>query len=229
MKADKELKPASLRVKEAAECVLCFIMEQTSLSASLGNTESSDLTRISLDEKALIELTQRPGKFKYGAIDGSLIIAVFEKPLYKAEKSPTLTVLLRGPFTCQAWSLHLRNSSFAKILETQKELKQIKSSENFNNAVFKNPSSTLMGSKEVLNEAALDGSSTGNKSVPRCEISIPSLSEVSAQWVKNLSKFQSIKEEQIKFEMSAVERVRYIFIHTFIAKSDNWSKKICLI
>jgi len=229
MKADKELKPASLRVKEAAECVLCFIMEQTSLSASLGNTETSDLTRISLDEKALIELTQRPGKFKYGAIDGSLIIAVFEKPLYKAEKSPTLTVLLRGPFTCQAWSLHLRNSSFAKILETQKELKQIKSSENFNSAVFKNPSSTLMGSKEVLNEATLEGSSTGNKLVPRCEISIPSLSEVSAQWVKNLSKFQSIKEEQIKFEMSAVERVRYIFIHTFIAKSDNWSKKICLI
>jgi hypothetical protein len=29
MKADKELKPASLRVKEAAECVLYLIMEHT--------------------------------------------------------------------------------------------------------------------------------------------------------------------------------------------------------
>jgi hypothetical protein len=29
MKAEKELKPASLRVKEAAECVLCFLMEHT--------------------------------------------------------------------------------------------------------------------------------------------------------------------------------------------------------
>ena len=51
MKSDKELRPASLRVKEAAESVLCFIMEHTSLAATLGISESSDLTRVSLNEK----------------------------------------------------------------------------------------------------------------------------------------------------------------------------------
>jgi hypothetical protein len=29
MKSEKELKPASLRVKEAAECLLCVLMEHT--------------------------------------------------------------------------------------------------------------------------------------------------------------------------------------------------------
>lgn len=87
MKADKELKPASLRVKEAAECVLCFLMEHS--STPLGFNDSNDTTRIALDEKSLIELTNKnnPNKFKYFAIDGSMIIAILEKPLVKSAMS----------------------------------------------------------------------------------------------------------------------------------------------
>ncbi len=222
MKADKELKPASLRVKEAAECVLCFIMEQTSMSATLDNTGTSDLTRNTLDENSLIELTRKSGKFKYGAIYGSLIIAVFEKPLYKVDKSPTITILLRGPFTCQAWSLHLRSSSFSKMVEVQKQVKQTKNSENLNHTVFNNLGlTTLITLQEDVNdlessEGFCSNSSNGvlHKAVPKCEMSIPTLSEVSSKWVKNLAKFQNIKEDQIKFEIAAVEKVSLFHTHT---------------
>lgn len=218
MKAEKELKPASLRVKEAAECVLCFIMEHTSLSSTLGITESSDLTRISLKEKSFLELTKNVGKFKYFAMEGALIIAVFEKPLFKPQSGvnicPTLTILLRGPFTCQAWSLHLRNSPFTKKIEVnrEKELKLNNSNENFQNSTLKNPG-LMLNSQETLLNKKVDSSSSDQpqKSVPKCEMSIPSLSYVANSCVKNLAKFQSIKEEQIKFEMAAVERVNFTF------------------
>jgi len=215
MKSEKELKPASLRVKEAAECVLCFIMEHTSLSSTLGITESSDLTRISLKEKSFLELTNNVGKFKYFAIEGSLIIAVFEKPLFKIQNGmnicPTLTILLRGPFTCQAWSLHLRNSPFSKKIEAnrEKELKFNNSSKNFQNLAHKNPSLALNSQDPFLNKKIEhQGSDQQQKNVPKCEMSIPSLSDVANSCVKNLAKFQSIKEEQIKFEMAAVERAK---------------------
>ena len=94
MKADKELKPASLRVKEAAECVLCFLMEHTSFSN--GGFENNYSARNFLDEKSLIELTNRQNlnKFKYYAIDGTLILGILEKPLVKSDisnLSPTIT------------------------------------------------------------------------------------------------------------------------------------------
>ena len=112
MKADKELKPASLRVKEAAECVLCLLMEHTSFARDLQKTSP-------LDEKSLFELCNRSNlhKFKYFAIDGSLIMAISDKSLGHGQSqvnssNPSLTILLRGPFGRQAWSLHLRNSPF---------------------------------------------------------------------------------------------------------------------
>lgn len=78
LKADKELKPASLRVKEAAECVLCFLMEHTSIPPSLTpstpyshliggkNIFFEEAIRQPLDEKSLTELTNRTtdNKFK---------------------------------------------------------------------------------------------------------------------------------------------------------------------
>jgi hypothetical protein len=36
--------------------------------------------------------------------------------------------------------------------------------------------------------------------IPKCELSIPSLSDVAGKYMKNLNKFQRLKEEQIEFE-----------------------------
>ena len=215
MKADKELKPASLRVKEAAECVLCFIMEHMSMAASLGLVDNSDLTRIALNEKNLLELTNKNnlGKFKYFAIDGSLIIAVFEKPLTKsvnttANSCPTLTLLLRGPFTCQAWSLHLRNSPLGKrSSEANKDIKTNSSAENLLNQSGLPQKVNLMKQENSMFRKLDVPVEAVAKAVPKCEHSIPSLGDVALKCVKNLSKFEQFKEEQIKFELAAVDRV----------------------
>ena len=132
LKADKELRPASLRVKEAAECVLCFLMEHTSQPppppALLSNSKAfvfDEAIRTPLDERALLELTGRHNgdKFRYYAIDGSLLMGILERPLVKAGPvsavCPTVTVLLRGPFGQQAWSLHLRPSPYSKLGQTK--------------------------------------------------------------------------------------------------------------
>lgn len=59
-------------------------------------------------------------------MDGSLILGILERPLVKdslvSSVCPTVTVLLRGPFGQQAWSMHLRPSPFSK-LEQRQEVK----------------------------------------------------------------------------------------------------------
>ena len=131
--------------------------------------------------------------------------------------------------------MHLRNSPFSKMIEPAKELKLTSSSENFNNAIFKNPGSTLLRASgcmkdddalRVDGDASIIGRIDGTIQMqsipapPKCDMSIPSLGDVSKQWVKNLGRFQSIKEEQIKFEMAAVERV--ISCLSFLIEISNF-------
>jgi hypothetical protein len=65
MKADKELKPASLRVKEAAEAVLCVLMEYTVCFAFILKIKlNNPKFRIHSDEMTTIcrinQLTNKP-------------------------------------------------------------------------------------------------------------------------------------------------------------------------
>lgn len=202
MKSEKELKPASLRVKEAAESVLCFIMEYTSNFNSQPDTVA-DSTRIQLNEKVLGEITKENlGKFKYFAIDGSLIVAVLDKSLLNTPSSnyPTVTVLLRGSFTCQAWSLHLRNSPFSQSLEAA----NIKI--NTHDSKLGTSARNSIGKIDMnVSVKSDDGYEISRHSVPKCELSIPSLSDVAGKCVRNLSKFQRLKEEQIEFETTAID------------------------
>lgn len=211
MKADKELKPASLRVKEAAECVLCFLMEHTSLPVSL--TENSpDLTRTPLDEKSIVDLTCKVNqmKWKYYAIDGSLILGVLERPLIKSSISnicPQVTILLRGAFGRQAWSLHYRQSPFGK-LENLTEIKYNLNQDNSNKTGLKyslNRNTILKESQQNLQD---DYDQNRGLNVPRCELSIPTLGDVSQKYFKNLPKFQKLKQDQIEFEAKAIEKIQ---------------------
>jgi hypothetical protein len=123
IKSDKELKPASLRVKEAAECVLCFLMEHAYLSPSLPSSSTSTIEAI--DERTLSDSNSRPTKFRYFALDGSLIMAITDKWPPAASNSfpsPNVTVIMRGAFSRQSWSLNLRTASFA-TLDTNKQVR----------------------------------------------------------------------------------------------------------
>jgi hypothetical protein len=175
---------------------------------------NSDSLRAPLNEKSLIDLTNKSNtsKFKYFAIDGSFIIAMLEKPLVKSNISnvcPTTTVILRGPFGRQAWSLYLRNSPF-NDLENMREIKLGSersgaviatdlASANANTIKHSSVQSKQLSSDENLDSLAF-------RSLPKCELSIPTLNEVALRSVKNLNKFQRLKEEQLEFETSASDR-----------------------
>ena len=202
MKSDKELKPASMRVKEAAESVLCFLMEHTSLSLA----DSHHLTRTPLTEKLLLELTNKQtiGKFKYYAIDGSLLLGVCDKQLFNpgvGHLCPSLVVVLRGPFTCQAWSINLRNSAFSKGLDANKDVKFSLDKEKLSKV-------GLFQKRQIkIDNSNGDENNEIQRVVPKCELSIPKMNEVAGKYVKSLGKFRRLKEDQIDFESIAVDRV----------------------
>jgi hypothetical protein len=216
LKADKELRPASLRVKEAAEIVLYFLMEHTSaqnLSSSLNSFE--DAIRTPLDEKSILDITSKENtrnKFKYYALDGSLIMGILEKPLLKSnvsKVSPTVTVLLRGPFGQQAYSLHLRPSPYSKL----EQIKDIKFNMNPKGPHYFNSNRSTLKALDSnltdLNNFSLKYENNNNYDdrAPRCEsFSVPSLNQVAEKYCRSLQKFQEFKYEQIDYETSSIDR-----------------------
>ncbi|XP_074039453.1 ral GTPase-activating protein subunit beta isoform X2 [Leptinotarsa decemlineata] len=118
MKEEKELKPASMRVRDAAENLLTCILEQVSYFPSECGPESisSLLDEVSLlkhcnswptdcnDQSAAVE------RFRYFVTEGSVMLALLEEPLGNdQDPQPTVTLLIRGPFGRHAWTMQLRH------------------------------------------------------------------------------------------------------------------------
>ncbi|XP_073323632.1 ral GTPase-activating protein subunit beta [Pagrus major] len=102
-KEEKELNPASLRVKEAAEVTLSCVMQVSGAVPSLGGL---------LDEDALIGCYSLSDssvkKFRYFVLDSSVIMAMLEQPQGPEDAScPSLAVLIRGPSGRHTWTLQL--------------------------------------------------------------------------------------------------------------------------
>ncbi|XP_073825996.1 ral GTPase-activating protein subunit beta isoform X15 [Musca autumnalis] len=120
-KDEKELKPASMRVRDAAEALLTIILEQVGYFPSECGPESISSL---LDEVALmkhcnsldaangssISTEQAISKFKYFVTENSTILALLEEPLGNdQDPQPTVTLLIRGPFGRHAWTMQLRH------------------------------------------------------------------------------------------------------------------------
>ncbi|CAH0560851.1 unnamed protein product [Brassicogethes aeneus] len=118
MKEEKELKPASMRVRDAAENLLTYILEQVGYFPNECGPESisSLLDEVSLlqhcntwptncsDQSTAVE------RFRYFVTEGSVMIALLEEPLGNdQDPQPTVTLLIRGPFGRHAWTLQLRH------------------------------------------------------------------------------------------------------------------------
>ena len=113
-KGDKQLMPASMRVKEAAEGVLTVIIQHVGAFPPPCGPES--LFSL-LDEKSLlkyckgISIPEVGSPFKYFVLDNSIIVGLLEQPLGNVEDPlPTVTALIRGPFGRHAWTMQLRHS-----------------------------------------------------------------------------------------------------------------------
>ncbi|XP_015257954.1 PREDICTED: ral GTPase-activating protein subunit beta-like [Cyprinodon variegatus] len=98
-KEDKELNPASLRVKEAAEATLSCIMQVSGACTCLDGSLREDT--LTLSESTL-------KKSKYFVLEGSVILSTLEpKPGPDQDASPSLLVVFRGPSGHHSWSLQL--------------------------------------------------------------------------------------------------------------------------
>ncbi|XP_050081711.1 ral GTPase-activating protein subunit beta isoform X2 [Anopheles aquasalis] len=126
-KDDKELKPASMRVRDAAENMLTMILEQIdyfpnecgkqSLSSLLDEAVLAKHSNTSGDTVGVGELPPELAvkKFKYFVTENSTVLALFEEPLGNdQDPQPTVTVLIRGPFGRHAWTMQLRHLSRSK-------------------------------------------------------------------------------------------------------------------
>ncbi|XP_062549212.1 ral GTPase-activating protein subunit beta isoform X7 [Armigeres subalbatus] len=124
-KDEKELKPASMRVRDAAENLLTLILEQIdyfpnecgkqSLSSLLDEVVLAKHSNTNGEETSEISQEQAIRKFKYFVTENSTILALFEEPLGNdQDPQPTVTILIRGPFGRHAWTMQLRHLSRSK-------------------------------------------------------------------------------------------------------------------
>lgn len=113
-KGNKELMPASMRVKDAAEALLTCIIDQVGAFPPPCGPES--LFSL-LDERSLLKFAkgnsppEQGSLFRYFVIDNSVIVGLLEQPLGNIEDPlPTVTALIRGAFGRHAWTMQLRHS-----------------------------------------------------------------------------------------------------------------------
>lgn len=118
MKEDKDLSPASRRVRDAAEHLLSVVLEQVGYFPNACGAESLSTL---LDEANLvmqcnswngeeISTVDAVQAFRYFVIDQSVILGILEEPLGNdQDPQPTVTVLIRCPSNKAAWTLQLRH------------------------------------------------------------------------------------------------------------------------
>ncbi|XP_066140830.1 ral GTPase-activating protein subunit beta isoform X3 [Euwallacea fornicatus] len=118
MKEEKELKPASMRVRDAAENLLTCILEQVAYFPNECGPESTSsllnetllLRQCSSSKASYNDLSTAVEKFRYFVTEGSVMLALLEEPLGNdQDPQPTVTLLIRGPFGRHAWTMQLRH------------------------------------------------------------------------------------------------------------------------
>ncbi|XP_051804715.1 ral GTPase-activating protein subunit beta-like [Acanthochromis polyacanthus] len=102
-KEEKDLNPASLRVKEAAEATLSCIMQVSEAFPFVGGSLSEDAL---IGCSALSDSSLK--KFRYFVVESSVILAMLEQGSGPEQAPyPSLTVLIRGPSGRHIWTLEL--------------------------------------------------------------------------------------------------------------------------
>lgn len=116
LKDEKELKPVSMRVRDAAETLLTIILEQVGYFPNACGVQSISSL---LDEVTLIKhcntggnLTQDQAiqKFRYFVTENSTVLAILDEQLGNfQDPQPTVTLLMRTPHGRHTWTAQLRH------------------------------------------------------------------------------------------------------------------------
>ncbi|CAB3365599.1 Hypothetical predicted protein [Cloeon dipterum] len=128
IKEDKELKPVSMRVRDAADSLLTIIMEQV---GNVQNPCSPATTSSMLEEVSLIKYCKgedvKKDKavewFRYFVIDNHILLALLEEPLGNdPDPVPTITAIVRNSFGRYLWHFELRDLPRSKMgLKTEEK------------------------------------------------------------------------------------------------------------
>lgn len=116
LKDEKELKPVSMRVRDAAETLLTIILEQVGYFPNACGVQSVSSL---LDEVTLIKHCNTGGnftqeqavqKFRYFVTENSTVMAILDEPLgNEQDPQPTVTLLMRTPHGRHTWTAQLRH------------------------------------------------------------------------------------------------------------------------
>ncbi|XP_071962395.1 ral GTPase-activating protein subunit beta-like isoform X2 [Antedon mediterranea] len=123
-KHEKELKPASMRVKDAAESVLaCLLNHVGSFPSPMGPSSVVSL----LDEESILKLVKEKSSnvtFKYFVLENNTLLAILEHPVAEEKHPlPTATILLRGLMGRHAWVVQQRHWPKSEKEAAQERLK----------------------------------------------------------------------------------------------------------
>ncbi|XP_044749908.1 ral GTPase-activating protein subunit beta isoform X3 [Coccinella septempunctata] len=118
MKEDKELKPVSIRVRDAAENLLTCILEDVGYFPNECGPESTsslldEVTLLQYCNPSILNKSEKKAAvqhFRYFVSEGGVMLALLEDPLGNdQDPQPTVTLLIRGPFGRHAWTMQLRH------------------------------------------------------------------------------------------------------------------------
>ncbi|XP_035238591.1 ral GTPase-activating protein subunit beta-like isoform X4 [Anguilla anguilla] len=205
-KGDKELNPASMRVKEAAEATLSCIMQVLGAFPTPSGPASpcSLLNEDTLIRCSRLSATGR-SNFRYFVLDSSVILAMLEQPLgnEQTDPCPSLTVLIRGTSGRHAWTMQLHHQPRAARASQKVFVPESRPSP-------KNDVGTHYNVKHMFfPEEAY------NIPFVKADVSIPDLDDiVSPELGVQHERLQSMMEQQVEYESSLEQQ-----------RQDLWNSK----
>ncbi|XP_071799267.1 ral GTPase-activating protein subunit beta-like isoform X2 [Asterias amurensis] len=204
-KQDKELKPASMRVKDAAEGLLACILYHVGCfpnpcgPASIGSLlDEESLLKYSMSANSY-HLQQQP-TFRYFVLENTTLVAVLERPITdnSDEILPTVTSIVRCPTGRHVWTMQLRHCSKKDKTDTSFRLTTINRPEPDDN-VGTHHEITSRHFPETVDKIPLT----------QADQSIPSLEDIESDVTRSdHQKLEHLIDEQTEYEKFVCETAR---------------------
>lgn len=115
IKDQKIGQPVSRRVRDAAESLLCSLMEQVDFYTVHCGAESlsstiDEVAYVYLSSGEMLTMLQAAQNFRYYILDNNILFGIYEDlSTYGAEQQAKVAVILRGMSSRSAWTMQLRH------------------------------------------------------------------------------------------------------------------------
>ena len=109
-------KNISFKVRDAAESLLCSLMEQVDFFTVQCGAESlqstiDEVSYVYLSSGEMLTMLQAAQNFRYYVLDNNILLGIFEdvsRTGYENEQQAKVAIILRGMSSRSAWTMQLR-------------------------------------------------------------------------------------------------------------------------